>query len=145
MATWPFWPFRRLHLQRQDCSRRLAQLMPGHPRLPGRHHGVRQDDAQCPEQYLRASAAQLLQHLLRLRLEEVGRPTIQQAAAVPPKSAPQDVLATYGIARQRTSAYGACRNFVTRKRYEGIRLEGRCSEAAPRLLRGCSEVSLMFL
>ena len=62
------------------------------------------------------------------------RPAIQQAAAAPPKSAPQDVLATYGIARQRISAHGACRKFVIRKRYEGIRLEGRCSEAAPRLL-----------
>ena len=61
----------------------------------------------------------------------------------PHKAAPQDVLATYGIARQRTNAYGACRNFVIRKRYEGIRLEGRCSEAAPRLLRGCSTVSLI--
>ena len=52
----------------------------------------------------------------------------------PHKAAPQDVLATYGIARQRINAHGACRNFVIRKRYEGIRLEGRCSEAAPRLL-----------
>ena len=61
----------------------------------------------------------------------------------PLKSVRQDVLATYGIARQRISAHGACRNFVIRKRYEGIRLEGRCSEAAPRLLRGCSNVSLI--
>ena len=73
------------------------------------------------------------------------RPAIQQAAAAPPKSAPQVVLATYGIARQRTSAHGACRNFVTRKRYEGIRLAGRCSEVAPRLLRGCSEVAPRLL
>ena len=73
------------------------------------------------------------------------QPAIQQAAAAPPQGTRQDVLTTYGIARQRTSAYGACRKFVTRKRYEGIRLEGRCSKAAPRLLRGCSEVALMFL
>ena len=71
------------------------------------------------------------------------QPAIQQAAAAPPKGTQQDVLATYGIARQRTSAYGACRKFVTRKRYEGIRLEGRCSKAAPMLLRGCSNVSLI--
>ena len=134
MATWPFWPFRRLRLQRQDRYRRLPKLLQGHPRLPGRHPGVQQDDARRSEQYLGASAVQLQHPLLRLRLEEGGRPAIQQAAVVPPKSAPQDVLATLYIARQRTSAYGACRNFVTRKRYEGIRLEGRCSEVAPRLL-----------
>ena len=63
----------------------------------------------------------------------------------PHKAAPQDVLATYGIARQRIGAHGACRNFVMQKRYEGIRPPGRCSEAAPRLLRGCSEAALMFL
>ena len=103
----------------------------------------RQDDARRSEQYLGASAAQLLQHLQRLRLEDRGRPAIQQAAAAPLKSAPQDVLATYGIARQCISAYGVCRNFVTRKRYEGIRLAGRCSDAAPRLLRGCSNVPLI--
>ena len=63
-----------------------------------------------------------------------------------PLSCPRpNVLATYGIARQRIGAHGACRNFVMQKRYEGIRPPGRCSEAAPRLLRGCSEVALMFL
>ena len=62
------------------------------------------------------------------------QPAIQQAAAAPPLGTRHEVLTTSGIARQRTSAYGACRNFVTRKRYEGIRLEGRCSMAAPRLL-----------
>ena len=85
----------------------------------------------------------LLQHLLRLRLEEGGNQLSRKQLLPPPKSAPQDVLATYGIARQRTSAHGACRNFVIRKRYGGIRLEGRCSKAAPRLLRGCSNVSLI--
>ena len=86
--------------------------------------------------------SQLLQHLLRLRLEEGGDQLSRKQLLPPPKSAPQDVLATYGIARQRTSAHSACRKFVTRKRYEGIRLAGRCSDAAPRLLRGCSNPRL---
>ena len=135
MATWPFWPFGRVTPSATRSLPPTGQLLPGHPRQPGRHRCVRQDDAWHPEQYLGASAAQLLQHLRRLRLEEEGATSYPASSCcAPSRSARQDVLATYGIARQRISAHSPCRNFVIRKRYEGIRLEGRCSEAAPRLL-----------
>ena len=62
---------------------KMAQLLPGHPRQPGRHRGAQQDDARRPGQYLGALAAQLLQHLRQLRLEEGERLAIQQAAAAP--------------------------------------------------------------
>ena len=129
----------------------MAQLLPGHPRQPGRHHGrdkmmlgALNIISGLPQRSYYSIYDQRKVYMPLYNIIYGGfaskkglRPAIQQAAAAPPKSAPQVVLATYGIARQRTNAHGPCRNFVIRKRYEGIRLAGRCSKAAPMLLRGC--------